>query len=214
MAWTAAVAVSVCVFGADQEPSQALFDVQIDDALRLAQDDKAAQTFLDLYKLQTRTGLGTGPLIGRLSTAFSRVVLAAVAARKSGQILTHGDVVSEFPQPEVLVIAAPQLAANSDSDVLANPRDIAIGQLKGSDVTDVLLPLRVRSATTQERKLYDLGSTPGVIVASFSEDALAPMFDTRTFNFVVRVSFDRVAKGSTPSTACKDCIAPISPKIR
>jgi hypothetical protein len=214
MSWIAAVTLSLCVVGANQDLPEALSDAQINDALRLAQDDKAAQALLDVYTLQTRTGIGAGPLVGRLSTPFSRVVLAAVAARRAGQSFIRDDVPSEILRPEILVIATPQPAANSDATMLAKPRDVAVAKREGNQVTDVLLPLRVRSATSEERKLYDLGSTPGVIVASFSEDALAPLFDTRTFNFVVRVNFDRVAKGSTPLTACKECTVPISPRIR
>ena len=214
MSWIGPVTLSLCVLSANQELSEALSDVQINDALRLAQDDRAGQALLSSYTLQTRTGVGTGPLIGRLSTPFSRVALAAVAARKDGHTLTRDDVPAEILRAEILVIATPQPAANSDAGLLANPRDVAIGKRDGNDVSDVLLPLRVRSATSEERRLYDLRLLPGVIVASFSQDALAPLFDTRSFNFVVRVSFDRVAKGSTPLTGCKDCFVPISPSIR
>ena len=214
LAWIALTALSVGNAGAGQLAPPALSGAQIDEALQLAQDDKAAQTFLNLFTLQTRTGSGMGPAIGRLSTPFSRTVLAAVAAKQSGQSFGRDDVAYELLRPEILVIASPQPAANADALVLALPKDIAIGKRVGTEVEDLLLPLRVRSTTLQERKLYNLDSMPGVIVASFSFDALAEIFDTRDFNFVVRVTFDRIAKGSTPMMGCKDCAAPISPRIR
>lgn len=57
MSWIGPVTLSLCVLSATQELSEALSDVQINDALRLAQDDKAGQALLNLYTLQTRTGL-------------------------------------------------------------------------------------------------------------------------------------------------------------
>lgn len=66
------------------------------------------------------------------------------------------DVPAEILRAEILVIATPQPAANSDAGSPANPRDVAIGKRDGNDVSDVLLPLRVRSATSEERRLYDL----------------------------------------------------------
>lgn len=210
--WTAVCIVSTCVINANPQPPDSLSDAQIDEALRLARDEKAAQTLLNLYVLQTRTGIGNGPVAGRLSTPFSRVVLAAVAAVNAGQTLGRDDVPSDLLFPEVLVIATAQPAADADN-TLANVVDITIAKRIGTELVDVLLPLRVRAPTSQERKLYGTDKTAEAKVAVFSLEALAPIFDVQT-PVVVRVSFDRVAKGTTPLTGCKDCVVAISPRIR
>lgn len=50
----------------------------VEEAIRVAADDKTARKFLDSYTAQTRAGRGNGPLIGTFSTPFARVVQAAV----------------------------------------------------------------------------------------------------------------------------------------
>jgi hypothetical protein len=80
-----ALHVATFPFAISQERAvSSLSPAQIDDALRIAADEKGAQRFLDQYVLQTRTGLGAGPRIGWLSTPFSRVVVLALDARKTG----------------------------------------------------------------------------------------------------------------------------------
>jgi hypothetical protein len=184
---------------------------QIDDALRMVDDEKAALKFLDQYVLQTHTGLGDGPRVGWLSTPFSRVVVLARDARGAGQTLTSSDIPTDMLVPELLVITASRPAANADN-AFAHVKEIAIGKRVDGKVVDVLLPLRVREATARERKLYDVDSTARVAV--FDLDALAPSFDAPVPNVVVRVGFDRVAKGTSPPTACKECVVPVSGHIR
>ena len=177
----------------------------------MAADEQAAQKFLDRYVLQTRTGVGNGPRLGRLSTPFSRVLVVALNARKAGQPLSRTDIPADILLPEVLVIVSSQPAVDAD-DAFANVQEIAIGKRVDGTAVDLLLPLRVRQPTAQERTLYDLDRT--ATVAAFDLDALAPLFDAQVPNVVVRVSLDRVAKGTSPTMACKDCVVPVSGSIR
>jgi hypothetical protein len=188
-----------------------LSPAQIDDALRMAADEKAALRFLDQYVLQTRTGLGAGPRVGCLSTPFSRVVVFALDARKAGQPLNSANVPVEVLLPEVLVIAVSQPAANADN-ALANVEEVAIGKRVDGKVVDILLPLRVRQPSAREREQYELDGTARVAI--FDRDALAPSFDAEVPNVVVRVRFDRVARGTSPLTACKECVVPVPGRIR
>ena len=216
---TAAWCVAACAlhlsapqFAISQEsPVSSLFPTQLEDARRVAADENAAQRLLDQYVLQTRTGSGSGPRLGWLSTPFSRVVVYHRDARKAGQTPTSTDVPTEILLPEVLVIATSQPAADTDN-AFANVQEIAIGKRVDSGFVDLFLPLRVRQPTARERQLYDLDRT--ATVAVFDLDALAPLFDAQVPNVVVRVSFDRVAKGTSPPMACKDCVVPVSGSIR
>jgi hypothetical protein len=194
-----------------QRAVSSLSAAQIDDALRMAADEKAALKFLDQYVLQTRTGLGSGPRVGWLSTPFSRVMVVALDARKAGRTLTSSDIPTDILLPEILVITASQPAANADNS-LATVEEVAMGKRVDSKVVDILLPLRVRQPTARERELYELDGTARVAI--FDRDALAPSFDAEVPNVVVRVRFDRVAKGTNPLTACKECVVPVPGRIR
>ena len=68
----------------------------VDEAIRLAADDKATARFLGAYVVQTRAGWGNGPLIGSFSTPFARVVQAALAARKKGSPFATADVTPDL----------------------------------------------------------------------------------------------------------------------
>jgi hypothetical protein len=70
--------------GAAQQVIVTMTPESVDEAIRLAADEKATAMFLDAYVVQTRAGWGNGPLIGSFSTPFARVVHAALAARKKG----------------------------------------------------------------------------------------------------------------------------------
>jgi hypothetical protein len=65
---------------AAQQVVVAMTPESIDEAIQPAADEKATVKFLDAYVVQTRAGWGNGPLIGRFSTPFARVVQAALAA--------------------------------------------------------------------------------------------------------------------------------------
>ena len=183
-------------------------DAQIEAALRIASDDQAARAFLDMHRLQTRNGGEAGPVLGWLSTPFSRIVLAGLAARKAGHTLTRDEVSADPLSSELVVIAAPQPAAAANT--LAHVTEIAVETRAGTEVTDVLLPMRMRPATAQERTLHGMETAGEAVVAVFSLEAIAPILEARDAHVVVRVTFDKVTKGSTPLTACQDCVVAIS----
>src|SRR6476620_5292564 len=84
---------------AAQQVVAPMTDRDISDALRLAEDDKAAMRFLASYDLQIRAGWGNGPFIGTFTTPFARVVRAALAAHKKGQRFAADDVTSDLVVP-------------------------------------------------------------------------------------------------------------------
>ena len=205
-----AVCVAVwCAVSIAEERPAVLSEAQVDAALRIASDEDATRVFLDVYRLQSRVGAQSGPLLGWLSTPFSRLVLESRAARKAGHAITRDDVVAKWLYPELMVIALPQPAAIA-GHTLARVKEIALATRAGVEMTDVLLPLRMRSLTVQERMLYEMESSGEAVVAVFSFAAAAPMLAARDSNVVLRVTFDKTTKGSTSSPACKDCVVPIA----
>jgi hypothetical protein len=200
--------VCLCAAVIAREPAAALSDTEIDAALRMASDESAAAAFLNTYRLQAHSGTDRGPMLGWLSTPFSRTVLAGLAARKGGQTIGRHDIAADPFFSEFVVIATPQPAA--DSRAVANITEIAVETRVGTEVTDTLLPMRMRPATVLEQKLHGMESVADAVVAVFSLDAVAPMFEGRDPHVVVRVTFDKAAKGPTPLTACKDCLVSIS----
>ena len=208
-ALTAACLVLLCLVPHAQVRAVPLSDTQIDAAVRIASDDAATNVFLATHRLQTASGTEDGPTLGWISTPFSRIVLAGVAARKAGHVFTRDDVSMDPLLSELAVIATPQPAAAADR-TLAQVTEIAVETRIGTIVTDMLLPMRMRPATLEERTLHGVESANGTVVAVFSIDAVAPLLEARTPNVVVRVTFDRATRGATPLTGCKDCVATIS----
>jgi hypothetical protein len=206
--FTAACFVCACAVVVAGKPAASLSDAEVEAALRIASDEQAATAFLDTHRLQARIGVGNGPMLGWLSTPFSRIVLAGLAARKTGHSISRDDIGVDPFLSELVVIATPQPAANTDA--LAQVIEIAVESRVGPAATEVLLPMRMRSATVAERKLLGMESAPEAVVAVFSLEALAPILEGRDPHVVVRVTFDKAAKGSTPSNACKDCVVSIS----
>jgi hypothetical protein len=176
-------------------------DRDISDALRLAEDEKAAMRFLASYDLQTRAGWGNGPLIGTFMTPFARVVRVALAAHKKGQTIAADDVTSDLVLPELHVVAYSQKSAY-DQPLAAEVFSVAFALRGSTDRGAITQPLRKEELTGEYADRYGLASTgPGVIaifpVAAFRDE------------MEVRVLFDRAAKGSSPLANCRECVVPI-----
>src|SRR5215204_3474990 len=124
----------------------------VDEAIRLAADEKATARLLDAYVVQTRAGWGNGPLIGSFSTPFARVVQAALAARKKGSAFAAGDVTPDLIAPELHVIALAQTAA-SDDGMIATVLSVVLGRRGSKDPADVIQPLRTTELTAQYQSL-------------------------------------------------------------
>ena len=209
VALTAVCLCLLCLVPRAQERAVPLSDAQIDAALRIASDDAATKAFLATHRLRAGGNVEDGPTLGWISTPFSRVVLSGVAARRAGHGLTRDDVSIDPLRSELAVIATPQPAAAATT-TLAQITEIAVETRVGAVVTDMLLPMRMRPATLEERTLHGIESVKGTVVAVFSIDAVAPMLEARNPNVVVRVTFDTATRGRTPLTACRDCLATIS----
>jgi hypothetical protein len=203
--------IAVCVFVAmigcadilpahAQQPVANLTPALIDEAIQLADEDKATARFLQSYILQARSGIGTGPLIGYFSTPFSRVVMAAVMARKDGSKLAASEVPANLLVPELQMLVLSQSAAYSDSPVAVQAVTIARRPQDGA----AMRPVGTVPATSQHYALF--GIVPkgnGALVAAM------PMADVAAEN-TVRVTFSQVVRGSSALTNCKDCAVPLS----
>jgi hypothetical protein len=199
--WRAALlVVASCVASPAmaQEPLLTLEPQHIQAAIQLAGDDKATRAFLDAYALQSRAGWGNGPLIGSISTPFSRVVQAAVMARKKGRQFAPTDVTPELISPELHVVAVSQPAATDDA-VLATVKSVSLV----SPGANTVKPTHTSELT---REYQDFNGTmferPGV-VAIFPMTALGGTNEVRIF-------FDRVARGSNALTGCRECTVPLN----
>jgi hypothetical protein len=192
---------------AAQQVVAPITDRDISDALRLAEDDKAAMRFLASYDLQIRAGWGNGPFIGTLTTPFARVVRAALAAHKNGQTFAADDVTSDLVLPELHVIAYSQKSAY-DQPLAAEVFSVALAPRGSRDLGAISQPLRKEELTAEYADRYGLDSTGSGVIAIFPLSALRAEIE-------VRVLFDRAAKGSSPLANCRECIVPIDTrKIR
>jgi hypothetical protein len=199
-------AVVLLAFGTATQPGDAqqlvtLMDTnRVEEAFRLAADERASARFLDAYVLQTRAGWGNGPLIGSFSTPFSRVVQAAVAARRKAMPIGVSDVPAKLLAEELHVVATAQKGWPDDT-MIATVQSVVL-TMPGTSGPSVVQPQRTEELTTEYRALYGISSTEPGIVAIFPLAALTP-------GSVIRVTFDRPARGLTGLSMCRECVIPV-----
>jgi hypothetical protein len=197
--------VAVFTLRVTAEPQQivlAMTPERIEEAIRLAADDKAAVRFLDAYVLQPRAGWGNGPLIGRFSTPFARLVQAALSARKRGSAFTSGDVTPDLIAPQLHIVATAQKTP-ADDTLVATVQSVVLAPRGGKDPVGVIEPLRTVELTTDYQNLTGTTFTGAGIVAIFPLTAL-------TASSEIRVVFDRTARGSSALSNCRECVVPLS----
>jgi hypothetical protein len=185
---------------ADSQQVLALNPEAVDEAIQLAADDKAVNLFLERYIVQTRAGWGDGPLIGRFSTPFARVVQVALAARKRGEVFTAASVAPELLAPELHVVAMTQKALSMNDDGVATVQSVVLGSREKPN--DLVPPLKTIALTAEYQKTYGTTLTGPGVVAIFPLAAL-------TAHPEIHVAFDRIARGS-PSAMCFECVVPIN----
>lgn len=173
---------------------------RVEEAIRLAADEPAARKWLRSYVVQTRSGMGAGPLIGHFSTPFARVVLAALAARKDGKRLAIADLTPDILAPEVHILVVRQPAAYRQADASVESVTITSGK---NPPDPAIQPIRAAAATSRDYILYGLGPETAALVASFPLTAIAD-------GNGIRVIFSDVVRGSTALTNCKECTVPFS----
>jgi hypothetical protein len=173
-----------------------------DEAIRLAADEKAARNFLSSYIVQTRAGWGNGPLIGSFSTPFARVVQAALAARKRGESFTTTNVTPDLIVPELHVIATSQLSATDDA-MMASVQSVILAPHGSKNAADVVQPLKTMELTEDYQNLNGTTFEGSGVVAIFPLSALTP-------NSEIRVVFDRIARGSSALSTCRECVVPLN----
>ena len=174
---------------------------RVEEAFRLAADEKASARFLDAYVLQTRAGWGNGPLIGSFSTPFSRVVQAAVAARRKAMPVGVSDVPAKLLAEELHVVATAQKGWPDDT-MIATVQSVVLTMSGTTGPPSIVQPQRTEELTTEYRAVYGIPSTEPGIVAIFPLAAL-------TRGSAIRVAFDCPARGSTGLSMCRECVIPV-----
>jgi hypothetical protein len=197
--------IGACVLTAQPRAAQQVITAmdtdRVEEALRVAADEKAAARLLDAYVVQTRAGWGNGPLMGRFSTPFSRLVSAAVAARRSGTPFRASDVPAELLAQELHVVTTSQKGWPDDT-MIATVQSVVLTTRETTGAAGIVQPLRTEELTTQYRALYGIPPTEPGIVTIFPLNAL-------TFGSAIRVTFDRTARGFTGLSMCRECVVPI-----
>jgi hypothetical protein len=173
---------------------------QIQEALELAADDKAAHKLLESYVVQSRAGWGNGPLIGSFSTPFARVIQAALAARKLGKPFTIADVTPDVIVPELHVIATAQDPALDAPDIAA-VQSVVVAARGNKNPGDAIQPVKTTELTNEYQTMYGLALREPGVVAVFPLNVLSA-------NNEIRVVFDRIAKGSSAAAMCRECVVP------
>ena len=168
---------------------------QIEEAIRLANDEKAARAFLLNYVVQARSGMGTGPLLGYVSTPFARVVRAALVARAKGTAFDAADVTSDLISPQLDVLVLNQSAAYSDLNATVQSVSITVGN-------QAIEPESTKAATPVQYRLFGLKeeSERGIV-------AVFPL-EAATSGNTIRVTYSQVVRGSSAITNCQSCSAP------
>ena len=172
---------------------------QIDEAVQLAVDERAAQRFLAAFVVQSHAGWGNGPLIGMFSTPFSRVVAAAAAARKRNEPFGRSNVPPDVTVSELHIVVF-SVAAVGDG-ALATVETVRVRPRTGPHSDDDIQPIRVEDLLEPYRKLYNVGVEGRGIIAVF------PLSAVSAKNEIV-VVFDRTVRGASALSQCKECVVP------
>lgn len=149
------------------------------------------------YKLQERSGWGNGPVIGYFTTPYSRVALAAAAARKCYKTFTSADVTPEMLLPELHVYAVSQ-AIEGKMNAIANVEAVVIMPYKSKERPAAVQPIRTTELTEEYRNLM------GAVASGRSLLAIFPLSVLDEKN-ELRVVFDRYVPGSSAVKGCADC---------
>lgn len=188
--------------GAAQQVIVTMTPESVDEAIRLAADEKATARFLDAYVVQTRAGWGNGPLIGSFSTPFARVVQAALAARRKGNSFPPANVTSNLTAPELHVIALAQPAA-ADDTMVTTVQSVVLARRGSKNPADVIQPLNTTELTAEYQNLVGTTFKGTGVVAMFPLSALVPDSE-------IRVVFDRTARGFSGLSMCRECTVPVN----
>jgi hypothetical protein len=164
---------------------------RVSEAIAIGADEAAAQRFLKAFVLQSHGVTGDAPLIGQFTTPFSRIVSAGVRARNGGHVLTPTDIPLALLAPEVHIIAVTQATVDGQP---ATVRSIALWRA-GEEVA----PFRTQDLNGSYREAFNVDIAADGIVGVFPAEIFAQASQ-------VIVHFDKVAKGFSVISGCKDCV--------
>jgi hypothetical protein len=186
--------------GEAQSLASSMTPERIEEAIRLASDEKSVRSLLAKYVVQTHAGWGDGPRIGTFSTPFVRVVQAATAALKTGKAFSPSDVTPGDLAPELHVIVTFQPSGAGDAKEVA-VESVTIARRRDTSRAGDIQPLRMPALTTDYQSRYGQTFDAPGIVAIFPLTALAADHE-------IRVSFREVVKGSSAMSYCRECVVP------
>jgi hypothetical protein len=174
------------------------------DARELAADAEAAGVFLAKYRIQSHAGWGDGPPIGFFSTPFSRVVQAAIAARKRGATFAVEDMSPMLLEPQIHVVALSQPAlVIGDDKAVASVLSVTLAIRGSRNPTDVIKPVKTLALGEDYENLFGIKAERGGVLAVFPLASMIPGME-------IRVEFDRIARAPSPSSMCRQCAVPLN----
>lgn len=150
-----------------------------------------------MYRLQESSGWGNEPLLGYFTTPYSRVALAAAAARKRYKTFTPADVTPEMLAPELHVYAVSR-AIEGRMNAIANVEAVVVMPYKSKDRSAVVQPTSTTELTEEYQNLMGAVASGRSILAVFPLSVLDEKNE-------IRVVFDRYVPGSTLLKGCTDC---------
>ena len=149
-----------------------------------------------IYKIQEQSIWGDGPVLGYVTTPYSRVALEAALARKHGKPYTTADVTPDMLRPELHVYATSQ-AVYGNKNRIANVTKVVVMPYQSRDPSAAIQPTRTAEVTDEYWNL--MGAAKGRNMM-----AVFPLSVLRGDN-EIRVVFDRHVPGSSEIKGCTDC---------
>ena len=139
-------------------------------------------------------------MIGVFSTPFSRVVRAALQAKRRKASFGTDDIGPGLLVPEVQVVAIAQKGW-PDETMIATVQSVVLVRRIGAS-EEVVQPLQTTELSPELRSLHGIESPDAGVVASFPMTQL-------TAGTTIRVTYDRTARGFSGMSMCRACNVPL-----
>lgn len=125
-----------------------------------------------------------------------------MAACRKATPVGVSDVPAELPAPELHVVVATSQKGWPDDAMIATVQSVVLTMPGTTRPPSIVQPQRTEELTTNIEPFYGIPSTEPGIVAIFPLTALTP-------DSVIRVTFDRPARGFTGLSMCRECVIPV-----
>ena len=184
---------------ADAQILATLTPQQIEEAIKIASNERDTDRLLRNYRLQNRgsvmIGTSDGPLYGVFTTPFTRIVYAARDAPRRYQKFTADDVTPEMLAPEI-VVATNVKSFTAPSPGVAGVTAVVLMPLRSKNRSLAIHPSRVEASVEKYANLFG---------ASFEAVSMVAVFPIEAFTekYEVHVVYEAGGYG------CSDCAFPI-----